>query len=135
MDIITYALLKKKIKDLEEELKSRGKYVGVTTSPLVEGSTINPILINGEEVIVKGGDWTMVDGTEKEFAFNGTIWQEFGDISNLDYEDLLNLPSINGVELVGNKTFEDLGREDIRNSRIKQIIDTQYDLIFGDGGE
>lgn len=135
MDIITYALLKKKIKDLEEELKSRGKYVGVTTSPLVEGSTTNPILINGEEVIVKSGDWTMVDGTEKEFAFNGTIWQEFGDISNLDYEDLLNLPSINGVELVGNKTFEDLGREDIRNSRIKQIIDTQYDLIFGDGGE
>lgn len=135
MDIITYALLKKKIKDLEEELKSRGKYVGVTTSPLVEGSTTNPILVNGEEVLVKSGDWTMVDGTEKEFAFNGTIWQEFGDISNLDYEDLLNLPSINGVELVGNKTFEDLGREDIRNSRIKQIIDTQYDLIFGDGGE
>lgn len=135
MDIITYALLKKKIKDLEEELKSRGKYVGVTTSPLVEGSTTNPILVNGEEVLVKSGDWTMVDGTEKEFAFNGTIWQEFGDISNLDYEDLLNLPSVNGVELVGNKTFEDLGREDIRNSRIKQIIDTQYDLIFGDGGE
>lgn len=135
MDIVTYALLKKKIKDLEEELKSRGKYVGVTTSPLVEGSTTNPILVNGEEVLVKSGDWTMVDGTEKEFAFNGTIWQEFGDISNLDYEDLLNLPSINGVELVGNKTFEDLGREDIRNSRIKQIIDIQYDLIFGDGGE
>lgn len=26
-----------------------------------------------------------------------------------DYEDLLNKPSINGVELIGNKTFQDLG--------------------------
>lgn len=48
-----------------------------------------------------------------------------------DYEELVHKPSINGVELVGNKTFEELGREDIANSRIKQIIDTSYDLIFG----
>lgn len=30
-----------------------------------------------------------------------------------DYEKLDNLPSINGVELTGNKSFEDLGSEEI----------------------
>lgn len=48
-----------------------------------------------------------------------------------DYNALRNHPSINGEELIGNKTFEDLGRDDIKNARIKQIIDEQYDLIFG----
>lgn len=48
-----------------------------------------------------------------------------------NYNDLDNKPSINGVTLVGDKTFEQLGRDDIKNSRIKEIIDTQYELIFG----
>lgn len=39
--------------------------------------------------------------------------------------------SINGVELVGDRSFEELGRDDIKNKRIKEIIDEQYDLIFG----
>lgn len=134
MDIITYALLRKKIKKLEEELDARSKFLGITTTELTDGSTTNPIVIDGEQVTAKAGDWTIVyNDSDKEFAFNGTIWQEFGDISNLDYEALQNHPLINGVELVGDKSFEDLGREDIANSRIKQIIDEQYELIFGGG--
>lgn len=134
MDIITYALLRKKIKKLEEELDARGKFLGITTTELADGSTTNPIVIDGEQVTAKAGDWTIVyNDSDKEFAFNGAIWQEFGDISNLDYEALQNHPLINGVELVGDKSFEDLGREDIANNRIKQIIDEQYELIFGGG--
>ena len=48
-----------------------------------------------------------------------------------DYNALRNHPSINGEELIGNKTFEQLGRENIRNARLKNIIDDQYDAIFG----
>lgn len=48
-----------------------------------------------------------------------------------NYEKLINKPSINGVELISDKSFEDLGRDDIKNKRIKEIIDEQYDLIFG----
>ena len=48
-----------------------------------------------------------------------------------DYNALINKPSINGVELINDKTFEQLGREDIKNIRIKEIIDTQYHNIFG----
>ena len=134
MDIVTYALLRKKIKKLEEELDARSKFLGITTTELADGSTTNPIVVDGELVTAKAGDWTIVyNDSDKEFAFNGTIWQEFGDISNLDYETLQNHPLINGVELVGDKSFEDLGREDIANNRIKQIIDEQYELIFGGG--
>lgn len=48
-----------------------------------------------------------------------------------DYNKLNNKPSINGVELINDKSFEQLGREDIKNRSIKDIIDEQYDLIFG----
>ena len=48
-----------------------------------------------------------------------------------DYNKLYNKPSINGVELMNDKSFEQLGREDIKNRRIKDVIDEQYDLIFG----
>lgn len=134
MDIITYALLRKKIKKLEEELNARSKFLGITTTELADGSAINPIIVDGKQVTAKAGDWTIVyNDSDKEFAFNGTIWQEFGDISNLDYETLQNHPLINGVELIGDKSFEDLGRDDIANNRIKQIIDEQYELIFGGG--
>ena len=47
------------------------------------------------------------------------------------YAELPDKTSINGVVLENDKTFEELGREDIRNSRIKEIIDTEYENIFG----
>lgn len=43
-----------------------------------------------------------------------------------NYNDLYNKPSINEVELKGNKTFEDLGDHMLTNIEIKQI----YDRVF-----
>lgn len=48
-----------------------------------------------------------------------------------DYSSIANKPSINDVELVGNKTFEELGATTITNEELKTIIDAQYELIFG----
>lgn len=39
-----------------------------------------------------------------------------------DYEKLENKPSINSVELVGNKTFEELGITPLSNIEIMNII-------------
>lgn len=39
-----------------------------------------------------------------------------------DYEKLKNKPSINEVELIGNKSFEDLGLSPLSNLEIMQII-------------
>jgi len=47
------------------------------------------------------------------------------------YEDLEDKPSINGVELAGNKTFEELGEQTITNAELAQIVNEQYNMIFG----
>lgn len=39
-----------------------------------------------------------------------------------DYQLLKNKPQIEAVELIGNKTFNDLGLTNISNMRIEQII-------------
>lgn len=69
------------------------RYLGITTTPLVDGSTTNPIIINGESVTARSGDvaiYQTFDGggqllTSTEFIFDGTSWQEFG---NIGHEDL-----------------------------------------------
>lgn len=43
------------------------------------------------------------------------------------YADLPDKPSINEVELIGNKTFEDLGDKPLSNFEIKAI----HDRVFG----
>ena len=54
------------------------KYKGVTTTPLTDGSTTNPVEIDGEEVTVATGDFVAYNGAE--FIWNGTSWQELGDL-------------------------------------------------------
>ena len=52
-----------------------------------------------------------------------------------DYNDLINKPSIEGVELVGDKTLEELGVEALTPQEIDAIINSQrgfYDYkVFG----
>lgn len=43
-----------------------------------------------------------------------------------NYNDLGNKPSINEVELKGNKTFEELGDHLLTNIEIKQIFDRVF---------
>lgn len=42
--------------------------------------------------------------------------------STSNYELLVNKPQIESVELLGNKTFNDLGLSSISNMRIEQIL-------------
>lgn len=48
-----------------------------------------------------------------------------------DYEYLKYKPMVNGVELKGDLSFEDLGELTITNSELKDIVDSQYELVFG----
>ena len=68
-------------RELIAELEAGTAYLGVTTTPLTDGSTTNPIKINNEDVTAKSGN--IVNYGSKEFIFNGTVWQEFGDLSAL----------------------------------------------------
>lgn len=47
------------------------------------------------------------------------------------YAELPDKPSINGVPLEGDKSFEELGELTLTNSELKDLIDAQFDLIFG----
>jgi ribosomal protein S19 len=54
-------------------------YKGVTTSNISDGSTTKPILIGGSNYTQKPGDVVIVNGdTDKEYFWNGTIWEEIG---------------------------------------------------------
>ena len=51
-----------------------------------------------------------VAGTMLQWKYlDEDVWRDLFDLNNIDYELLGNLPQIEGVELIGNKTFEDLG--------------------------
>lgn len=51
-------------------------YKGTTTTPLENGSTTNPIVIDGESYTAVFGDVVVYGYTE--FIFDGTQWSEFG---------------------------------------------------------
>lgn len=63
-------------------------FLGRTSTKIVDGSNVNPIKIDGEDVTAQNGD--VVVYQKKEFIFDGTYWIEFGDTSGLGdlaYED------------------------------------------------
>ena len=70
----------KRLSDAEsaiQALQNATHWLGITTTTLTDGSTTNPITINGESVTAVSGDIAQ-DSTGTEFIFNGTAWQQFG---------------------------------------------------------
>ena len=64
-----------------DALSNYTAYLGVTSSNITDGDTTNPVTINNESVTATVG--CIVTKSNKEFIFNGTSWQEFGDLSGL----------------------------------------------------
>lgn len=48
--------------------------------------------------------------------------------SSLNYNNLRNKPSIEDVELIGNKTFEELGLAEIDNLEIDKLFKQYFDI-------
>lgn len=67
-----------------ENITSYSKYLGVTTTVLSDGSDTNPITVGGKSVQAETGN--IVIYGDKEFIYNGSTWQEFGDLSALKDE-------------------------------------------------
>lgn len=62
-------------------LESFTTYLGVTTTALTDGATTNPIVINEQSVTAQSGNIVLYG--KKEFIFDGTHWNLFGDLSSL----------------------------------------------------
>lgn len=61
-----------------DHLQKPMSFVGKTTTPLTDGATTNPIIIDGESYTAVTGDVVIVSDS-KEFIFDGEKWEEFGD--------------------------------------------------------
>ena len=77
----TYDLKDATARSQIEALSNYTAYAGVTTSALTDGSTTNPIVVNNENVTATTG--MICTYGSKEFIWNGSAWQEFGDLSAL----------------------------------------------------
>jgi hypothetical protein len=76
-------------------------FLGTTTTALTDGSTTNPIKIDGKDVTANKGD--VVLSGNKEFVFDGTYWKELGDQGS----HALKSVTITGTEgLTGGGTLE-----------------------------
>lgn len=62
-------------------------------------------------------DAQFVNEAETEADFG-----EFYERSINDYEKLVNKPQIEGVTLIGNKTFPDLGLEKLSNTELENLL-------------
>lgn len=79
----TYDIKDAHARELIDEMSGYTDFLGVTTTVLADGITTNPITINGASVTAKKGN--IVTYGSAEFIFNGTEWQEFGDLSGLGF--------------------------------------------------
>ncbi len=74
------------LQDKIDTLSKFKKYIGVTTTELETGSTVNPILINGVSTTAIDGDVATYNNLD--FVYNGSIWQEaFSALGLLAYKD------------------------------------------------
>ena len=75
------AAARQDIIDIKSSIGSGVRYIGVTTTVLIDGSVVSPIIIEGQSVEPKSGD--LVFYLKKEFIWNGSKWTEFGDMGDL----------------------------------------------------
>lgn len=57
------------------------KWIGVTTTPLSDGATTNPIQVDGKSITAVRGDMASYD--HEEFIYDGEVWQALGNVSGL----------------------------------------------------
>ena len=73
---VEFTLKDAEARQMIEDLGNALYWVGVTTTELTDGSTTNPITVNGESVTADLGGLASYSGSE--FVWNGSAWQEFG---------------------------------------------------------
>ena len=77
----TYDIVDQGARDLIDALSGYTSFLGVTTTPLTDGATTNPITISGQPILATTGAITAYGSAE--FIWNGSAWQEFGDLGAL----------------------------------------------------
>ena len=77
-----------------------------------------------------GATFAESESMSATFSDDENMSASFGEVqkvSTSNYEDLFNKPKINGVTLTGDRSFEDLGEENMSNLEIATI----FNKVFG----
>ena len=94
--------------------------ITLTTEEIVVNTTTEEIVVNTSTNAADDYTLSQYKEAQKELEEMIGIVREFGIIS--DYEELVNKPSIEGVELVKNITFSQLGMDRATNEDILSIL-------------
>ena len=80
----TYSIKDAELRETVESLAGINTvtWLGITTTNLTDGATSATISVDGKNVTAKGGGLAVHD--QKEFIYNGSKWQELGDLSILE---------------------------------------------------
>lgn len=118
-----------------EALESFTTYLGVTTTALTDGATTNPITINGQSVTAQSGNIVLYGN--QEFIFDGTHWNQFGDLSSLGslaYKNTasgsftpagtVSQPTFNGDTMNSTGSFTPAGSVKLTNSNKTAAVST-----------
>lgn len=92
-------------RDLIAALQSTSYFLGMTTTPLTDGATTNPIVIGGEDVTAVNGNMAVVGSAE--YIYDGAKWLLVGDLSSLGalaYKDSVSLSKGSGDNVLGEAT-------------------------------
>lgn len=80
----TYDIVDQGARNLIKELMNIHEYLGVTTTPLTDGSTTNPIIIDGQSVTAEAGDVVTLNSDNSEMVYDSLgEWHVFGSLSGL----------------------------------------------------
>lgn len=125
--------------DIHGNIKLTGKIIGTGSHSTMQSGTVS---MNGKVVgtnslfgnakgdvnntILKGEDGKSAYESAIEGGYTGTEQEFYIVLANLsdnaDYEKLINKPSIEGVKLINDKTFEELGMIEANNLDIEAIL-------------
>lgn len=107
--------------------------IGETTTPLTDGATTNPIVIDGESYTAQIND--LVFYQNKEFLFTANGWREVGDITNLNADMIDDSTTTNKFATAAQLDQIETNANDISSlqGKVKAHSEggTDYDVING----
>lgn len=101
----TYDIKDAGARELIAALSGSTAYIGVTTTALTDGATTNPITVNDSSYTATTGNIVVYGSSE--FIFDGSKWNEFGDLSSLGAlatKDTVSLSKGSGDQVLGEST-------------------------------
>lgn len=101
----TYDIKDAGARELIAQLQGGQYFLGLTTTPLTDGATTKPVVIDGDNVNQEKGNIVVYGNAE--FIWDGAKWVEFGDLSNLGAlatKDTVTLNKGTGDNVLGEAT-------------------------------